>query len=69
MAHDLAVIVDYIILVLNVLIYPLRIGGYIFRFVLALVGISYTDPDSSVKWMGDIANAFINLQIPYIEDA
>ena len=66
LGHDIAVLINYIILPINILLWPLKLGAYIFRFLLSLVGLNYNDPSSSVYWMGQLINALKSIEIPYI---
>lgn len=66
LGHDLSILVDYVILLINVFIYPMKLGGYLMRFVLAILGLNFADPESGVYWLGSIANTLLNFQIPYI---
>lgn len=63
--HNLAIVLDYIILIINVLIYPLRLGGYLLRFLIALLGLN-TGSNSSLNWLGIFVNNLVSLAIPYI---
>jgi len=59
--------INYIIMMINVLIYPLRISGFITINILALVGINM-NPDiiHSLTWLTNLAEFFTKLNIPYI---
>ena len=63
--NNLALILDYIIWIINIIIYPMRLGGYMMRFFIALLGIN-TDSTSSLYWLGQFMNNLISMAIPYI---
>lgn len=65
LVNNLAVILDYIILILNVLIYPLRLGGYLLRFIVALLGLN-VGTNSSLNWLGEFISGLMNIAIPYV---
>lgn len=66
-SNNLAVILDYIIVLLNVLLYPLRIGAYTLRLTLSVIGLNMNNtPNNNIKWLVDLINTLIPLQIPYI---
>ena len=65
LANNLAVILDYVILIINVLLYPLKVGGYLINFFLALMGIN-TGNESSLHWLGAMSNVLIQIEIPYV---
>lgn len=59
--------INYIIMLINVLTYPLRINGFITLNLMAIVGINMnTDVGHSLTWAIDLAEFFTKLQIPYI---
>lgn len=60
------VAVDYVILVINILLYPLKIGGYLVKFVLALLGFNLYNQASGMYWLGYLAQYLVGLTIPYI---
>lgn len=63
--NNLALMLDYIILILNVLLYPIKIGGYFVNFILAILGLNVSQ-GSSLEWLGTLANRMIALTIPYV---
>ena len=65
-SNNLLVILDYIIMIINVLIYPMKIGGYALRFILALIGLNFNDPESSIYWLGELSRRLIELNIRYL---
>ena len=67
LANNLAIILDYIIFGLNILMYPFRIGGYIIINTWTILGIKpQVDSASPIYWLYHLAEWMISLQIPYI---
>lgn len=65
--NDLALILDWLIFLVNIIVYPLRIGGYIIQNLWAILGITY-DPDvvNGLDWLYELSYFLQNLQIPYV---
>lgn len=59
--------INYIIMLINILSYPLRISGFITLNMLALVGINM-NPNiiHNLTWLSNLAKFFTELNIPYI---
>lgn len=67
LSNDLALILDYIILVINILLYPLRIGFYMVQIVMSLIGIDTINyANNPLKWLIDLTYRIKSLQIPYV---
>lgn len=67
--NNLAVILDYIILIINVLLYPIKIGAYILKNMIAILGINtdLTNDENGLKWLIIFINNILgNIQIPYV---
>ena len=67
--NNLALMLDYIILVINILLYPLRLGAYLCRNIMAIFGINtnVNDPNNGLKWMTLFINEILGrIVIPYI---
>ena len=67
--NDLCVILDYIIMILNIMLYPLRVGAYIIRNMLALTGVNIdtTDQNNGLAWLVIFVNDILGrIVIPYI---
>lgn len=69
--NNLLVILDYIILIINLLLYPLKIGGYLIQNVLAILGINHntslTNNENGLAWLVMfVRELFRNIAIPYI---
>lgn len=68
MGNNLALIFDYLIFALNILLWPLRLMAYFLRGVLAIIGLNVISPqESTLKWLIDLVNNMVNfIQIPYV---
>ena len=66
LGNNLALILDYIIMAINILIYPLKVGGYVLGIVLSLFGIELTNESSDIYWLCNISQIFKALSIPYV---
>ena len=64
---NLQLMVDYIIFILNIIIYPIRLGSYIIRNILAVLGIRVTGAEQSgLYWLIQLVNAMGMVKIPYL---
>lgn len=66
LGNNMALILDYIIMALNILIYPLKVGGYVLGIILSLLGINLNNTESDIYWLCQIVNSFKTLSIPYV---
>lgn len=67
LANNFTVILDYIILILNVIIYPLRVGAYMCQQTMAVLGINiFSTEETGIKWLVDLVRTLKGLQIPYL---
>lgn len=67
LSNDLALLLDYIILVINILLYPLRIGFYMVQIIMSLIGIDTINyANNPLKWLIDLTYRIKSLQIPYV---
>ena len=67
LANDLLVIVDYIILVNNITLYPMRIMGYLGQNILALCGLDVVNnPQGGLQWFITFIKFLARSEIPYI---
>lgn len=67
--NNLALVVDYIIVVLNVLLYPLKVGSYLLQNILAILGINTntSDPNNGLSWLIIFVRDMLSrVVIPYI---
>ena len=64
--NNMAMILDYIILILNVIIYPMRVGAYLLQNVLVVIGLQIYDPPQELEWLATLTSTLKGLQIPYI---
>lgn len=61
----LAVVLDYIIFIINILLWPLRLGAYITSNLLAILGVE--DNAQNVKnWLVAFIRGMTYLEIPYV---
>lgn len=67
-ANNILLLLDYVIVVINVLLYPLRIGAYLLNNMLAILGINndLNASNNGLKWLYIFVNNVIGLEIPYI---
>ena len=71
LGNNLALILDYIILAINIVEYPLRIGGYLLQQILAFLGLPVVDiiendTPNNLAWLVKLTNVLKSMQIPYI---
>lgn len=64
--NNFKAIADYLILIGNVLIYPFRLGGYLMRLLMVLVGYNFNNPNQNITWLVNLVNGLISAQIPYV---
>lgn len=68
--NNLLVILDYLIVVINILLYPIKVGAYLIQNILAILGISHnTSPGSNngLGWLVEfVRNILGNFAIPYL---
>jgi hypothetical protein len=59
--------INYIIMMINILTYPMRISGFITINIMALLGINMNpDISHSLTWLVNLGRFFTELNIPYI---
>lgn len=69
LGNNLALILDYLIMVINIIIYPLRIGAYILKNLTAIIGINQdtTNQYNGMAWLVNLLEWLIaRVAIPYI---
>ena len=68
MGNNMALLLDYLIFIINLSLWPLRLGAYALRAVLAIIGINVIPPiEHNLKWLVDTINNMIQfIQIPYV---
>ena len=69
LANNLAVILDYLIVIANAILYPLRVGAYLLRNILALLGVNSNanDTNNGLGWLITFVNGIMEYaQIPFI---
>ena len=68
-ANNFALVVDYLIVQINVLLYPLKIGAYLIQNVMAIMGINndITATHNGLKWLVQFVRDILsNIAVPYI---
>ena len=67
LGNNLALMVDYWIMLINISLYPLRIGGYVVKQVLAIIGIDVINQTNTpITWLTDLVKGMVKLALPYI---
>lgn len=67
--NNLALVVDYIIVILNVILYPLKVGSYLLQNILAILGINTntSDANNGLAWLVIFVRDMLSkVVIPYI---
>lgn len=65
--NDLAYIANIFIFILNVLIYPFRVGAYVVKNILAILGVNFTQIEgSNITWLAQLINWLIAFVQEYI---
>lgn len=68
LGNNLAVMLDYLIMVVNIILYPIRIGGYLVKNILAIIGVNTytTDETNGLYWLVWFTRNIANTWIPYV---
>ena len=68
LGNNLALILDYIILITNITLYPIRIGGYILKNALAIIGLDVNTPNTEggLYWLIYFSKLLTILEIPFV---
>ena len=69
LGNNLALILDYIIMAINILLYPLKIGSYLLRNILALLGINQDTNNqyNGLAWLVIFVRDILSrIVIPYV---
>lgn len=64
--NNLAVLVNYVIMAINIMTYPFKITGYVLKCVLGIIGIDTANQNSNLYWLVQFANVVQTLNIPYV---
>jgi len=67
--NNIAVLIDYVIMIINVMLYPIKIGSYLLQNVLAIVGINNdtTNINNGLAWLVIFVRDILSrIVIPYI---
>ena len=68
LGNNLAVMFDYWVMLINISLYPLRVGAYFIKQILALIGINVLNPNpnSNISWLVEFVNNLVTISIPYV---
>lgn len=69
LGNNIALLVDYLIMVINIILYPLRLGSYLLQNVLAILGVNTdtTNAKNGLSWLVIFVRDVLgNIIIPYI---
>lgn len=68
LGNNMALMLDWVLFGLTIMIYPFRIGGYIILQLLAILGINTIDANMAggLNWLVIVAQFVRDLQIPYV---
>lgn len=69
LGNNLLVILDYLIMVVNILLYPIKIGAYLLQNLLAVFGVNAdtTNADNGLAWLVAFVRDILgNFSIPYL---
>lgn len=67
--NNMALLLDYVILILNVLLYPIKLGAYFLQNILALIGVNQNPnaPENGLAWLIRFEHDILgNFSIPYV---
>lgn len=64
--NNLAVLVNYVIMILNLLLYPFKLTGYLIQVVLGILGVDITNTQSNIYWLVEFTQITKTIYIPYI---
>lgn len=66
--NNMKLALNWFLYVINILIYPMRIGGYITKNLLAIIGVNMdtTNTNNGLAWLVELANYLIRVQVNYI---
>ena len=65
LGNNMALMLDWVIFGLNVIIYPFRLGCYLLKQVLAIIGLNMTE-EHPLTWLITLIRFLTSLQIPYV---
>lgn len=66
LVNNLAMILNMIIVLANALLYPLKVGAYAVKQVLAILGVNMSDSGHGLTWLVYTANILINMKCSYV---
>lgn len=65
-ANNAKVMVNYLIIVANILLYPIRLGAYAQRTIFTILGLNMNINTTPMTWLVQLINDAISLSIPYL---
>lgn len=68
-ANNFALVIDYLIMIINLMLYPLKVGAYLLSNVIAIIGINTdtTSAHNGLAWLVIFVRDILgNISIPYI---
>ena len=67
LGNNMAYILNWLIFLINVIIYPFRIGAFMLKQGLVILGINI-DPTAThgLKWLVNLVNFLVKIAIPYV---
>lgn len=67
LGNNMAVILNWILFGLNVMLYPFRIAAYVIKQLLAFIGINtQSSTNNGLWWLVQLVRFLTGLQIPYV---
>lgn len=67
LGNNMAVILNWIIFGLNIIIYPFRIGGFVLKQGLVFMGINIdATQQHGLTWLVNLVNFLVKIMIPYV---
>ena len=68
-ANNFALVIDFLIMIVNLMLYPLKVGAYLIQNLLAILGINtdVTAPHNGLSWLVTFVRDILgNISIPYV---
>ena len=69
LGNNLLVILDYLIMVINIILYPIKIGAYLLQNLLAILGVNtdVNNTNNGLGWLVSFVQDILgNFAIPYL---
>jgi len=68
-ANDLALLIDFVILLANILLYPIKLGAYLLQNIMAILGVNTdaTNNNNGLAWLVIFVRDILGrISIPYV---